>query len=176
MHKASHQPVLDDLKKIRESRRNAAVAEYRQAVEVISSGDVEPAELGAGLDDVMLRLSITDTDLATDVEVLREHQECRARLSAFEPQRSEVQKRRDEAKAKVKRLEKEYESWTMRHAHAQAMVQEIGAPMAVAKRDTLRVAKLENDSPRLFDSQDPTLPGTTGSVWGVGDPEQRADG
>ena len=176
MHKLSHQPVLDDLKKIRESRRNAAVAEYRQAVEVISSGDVEPAELGAGLDDVMLRLSITDTDLATDVEVLREHQECRARLAEFEPKRAEVQKRRDKAQSEVKRLEKEYESWTMRHAHAMAKVQEIGAPMAVAKRDTRRVAKLENDNPRLFDSQDPTLPGTTGSVWSVGDPEKRADG
>ena len=176
MHKASHQPVLDDLKKIRESRRNAAVAEYRQAVEVIASGDVEPAELGAGLDDVMLRLSITDTDLATDVEVLREHQECSARLAEFEPKRAEVQKRRDKAKSEVKRLEKEYESWNMRHAHAMAKVQEIGTPMAVAQRDTRRIAKLENDSPRLFDSKDPTLPGPTGSVWAVGDPEKRAEG
>ena len=152
MHKASHQPVLDDLKKIRESRRNAAVAEYRQAVEVISSGDVEPAELGAGLDDVMLRLSITDTDLATDVEVLREHQEGSARLAEFEPKRAEVQKRRDKAKSEVKRLEKEYESWNMRHAHAMAKVQEIGTPRAGAHLDTRRNANLEKERARTCDS------------------------
>ena len=124
----------------------------------------------------MVRLNISDDDLASDVEAMREVIGCRERLAEFEPKRAEVQKRRDEAKAEVEKLEKEYESWTMRHAHAQAKVQEIGAPMAVAKRDTLRVAKLEHDSPRLFDSQDPTLPGTTGSVWSVGDPEKRADG
>ena len=150
MHKASHQPVLDDIAEIRRSRHDAAVLEYRQIVETISAGDAKPVEFGNALDDIMVRLNISDDDLASDVEAMREVIGCRERLAEFEPKRAEVQKRRDEAKAEVEKLEQEHKSWDMRRARAMATVQEIGAPFQVAQRDTRRIDKLELGNPRLF--------------------------
>ena len=150
MHKLAHQPLLDDLKKIRDSRRNAAVLEYRQAVEVIASGDVAPAELGAGLDDVMIRLSISDDTLASDVEVLREHQERSARIAEFESKRSEIERTRNAAQQAVETLEKEHRSFDERYGIAQAVLMEIGAPFTRAMRDRQRLDKLELGNPRLF--------------------------
>ena len=154
MHKLAHKPLLDDLKKIRDSRRNAAVLEYRQAVEVIASGDVEPAELGAGLDDVMVRLAISDDTLASDVEVMREYQERTERIAAFESTRAEAQQRRDKAQAEVEKLEAEHKSFHLRYAKATSVVMEIAAPFTRAMRDRQRLDKLELDNERLFEVLD----------------------
>ena len=144
-------PVLDDLKRIRASRRNAALREYRRIVGLIAEGEGDPADFGREIDDIMMLLELSDDTLATDCGLMRQHRECSARLAEFAPKRADVQKRRDKAKAEVAKLEKEYKSFDLRYATAQAEVQDVGAPLQSAWHDARRVEKLERDNPRLFE-------------------------
>jgi len=159
--------ILDDLSKIRQSRRSAAVAEYRQAVEGIASGHVTPAELGSSLDDVMVRLSISDSDLATDVGVLRDIREYQQRIDDFDANRSEHDERSTKAEAALSKLNEEYRTFRQRHDDAEQDVRAAGAPFGRANKARKKIDKLERTNPRMFDSRDTIL--TTGSAWSVGD-------
>ncbi len=145
-------PVLDDLKKIRESRKLSALMEYQQTVETIAAGDADPAEFGVGLDDIMLRLSLSDTVLAADVGVLRDLRAYRQRVADFDAKRSEHDERLTKAQAKLAKLNKEYRTFRQRHDEAQQAVRDAGTPIVRARKARTKIDKIERNNPRLFDS------------------------
>ena len=161
-------PVLDDMRKIRHARRDAAMMEYRQTCEAIAAGDAEPPEFH-GLDAIMERLKINDTDLTRDVAVLRDLRGYRERIEDFDSNRSEHDREFKKAQAKVAKLTEEYRTFQNRHDQAEQAMRVAGRPFGRADKARERIGKIERNNPRLFGSQDTVLPGYTGAAWGVGD-------
>ncbi len=157
--------VLADMKQIRGSRRSAAMMDYRRTVVVIAAGGADPTEFG-GLDAIMERLKINDTELATDVDVLRDLEGYRQRVNDFDANRSEHDKLLKKAEAKLAKLREEHRTFRHRQDEAEQAAREAGRPFVRARKARDRIDKLERNNPRLFGSQDTILPGFTGAEWG----------
>ena len=143
--------ALTDFGRIRDSRRNAALAEYRQTVEAIAAGDAEPADFAASLDNIMLMLSLSDDDLAQDVAIIQEHRQRQAKAESNQDERSELEAQLPDLDAKVVAAHETVRTAEHSLGEAQLERHRLGIQVKKARDNDEAITQIEKAHPRLFD-------------------------
>ena len=146
------QPTLtiDEFKHTRETRRDVLLAEYRELVHSLVKGISTKSKQAKRLDDIMVRLSISDNDLATDIDAVKLRARLSQEIADFETRKPQLDKQCAKwTKAIAKALE-DLAVVDRRLAEAHHKRRLAGEPHNKNRADVKRKEELESRNPRVF--------------------------
>ncbi len=147
------QPTLTigEFKSTRETRRDVLLVEYRELVHTLVNGGITPKSKQAGrLDDIMVRLSISDDELATDIEAIKLQAHLAKSIAEFETKRPQLDKLHAKLTKAIAKAREELEAVDRRLAEAQHERHLAGQPYNKNRANVTRKQDLESSNVRIF--------------------------
>ena len=146
------QPTLtiDEFKHTRETRRDVLLAEYRELVQALVQGTSMKSEPAERLDDIMIRLKISDDDLANDIEDTKQHARLSQSIAEFQAKQPQIDKQYAKCTKAIHKAREELEAVERRLNEAQHERHLAGQPHNRNRADVKRKQELESRNPRVF--------------------------
>ena len=146
------QPALtiDQFKGTRETRRDVLFVEYRELVHALVKGIDPKSEQATRLDDIMVRLSISDDTLASDMEDIKLHARISQSITEFEARKPELDKQYARLTKVITKARSEIEAADLRFTKAQHDRTLVGQPHNKNRANVTRKHDLESRNPRIF--------------------------
>ena len=142
--------TLTEFKSARDSRRVVLFAEYRELVQALVQGISAKSKQAGRLDDIMVRLSISDDDLETDIEATMKHRQLSQSIAEFQVKQPQLDKQYAKWTKAIAKAREELEAVDRRLAEAQHERHLAGQPHNKNRADVLRKQELESRNPRVF--------------------------
>ena len=142
--------TIDEFKHTRETRRDVLFAEYRELVRVLDKGITAKSKQAGRLDDIMVRLRISDDDLATDIEAIKLHTHLAQSIAEFETKKPQLGKQYEKCTKAIARIRSELDAVDRRFTEAQQDRHLVGQPYNKNRSEVKRKQELESRNPRIF--------------------------
>ncbi len=142
--------TLTEFKSTRETRRAVLLAEYRELVRALVQGVSVQSEQAGRLDDIMVRLSISDDELATDIEDTKQHRRLSQSIAEFQAKQPQIDKQYAKWTKAIHKAREEMGAAECRLAEAQHERHLTGQPHNRNRADVKRKQELESRNPRVF--------------------------
>ena len=107
-------------------------------------------EQAARLDDLMVRLKISDEGLATDIEDTKQHSRLSQSISDFREEQPQIDKQYAKWEKAIHKARKDLEAAEHRLTEAQHERHLAGQPHNRNRADVKRKQELESRNPRVF--------------------------
>ena len=147
--------TLTGFKSTRDSRLAALLVEYRELVRVLAQDDSMQSDQGGTLDDIMIRLKISDEDLATDIEDTKQHARLSRLITEFKAKQPKLDKQLAKLTEDIAKARFEIQSADRRLAEAQQDRHLAGQLHNTNRGNVRRKQELESRNSRLFGTAKP---------------------
>ncbi len=144
--------TLTEFKSTRETRRVVLLAEYRELVRALVKGIPAKSKQAGRLDDIMVRLKISDDDLANDIEDTKQHSRLSQSIAEFQAKQPQIDKQHAKWAKAISKARADLEAAGHRLAEAQHERYLAGQPHNRNRGDLKRKLELESRNPRVFGS------------------------
>ena len=142
--------ALSEFKSTRDSRRVLLLAEYREFVQALAQDTSQQAERTERLDDVMLRLKISDDELAQDIEDTKQHGRLAQSIAEFQTKQAQIDKQYKKLTKVIAKERADLDSVEHRLAEAQQERYLVGQAYNRNRGDLKRKLELESRNTRVF--------------------------
>ncbi len=142
--------TLTEFKNTRETRRAVLLVEYRELVQALVQGISVKSKQAGRLDDIMVRLRISDDDLATDIEDTKQHSRLSQSIAEFQAKQPQLDKQYAKWTKAIHKAREEMEAVDRRLNEAQQERKLAGQPHNKNRAAVLRKRELESRNPRVF--------------------------
>jgi len=142
--------TLTEFKSTRDSRRAVLLAEYRELVRALVQGTSMHSEQAERLDDIMVRLKISDDLLATDIEDTKQNSRLSQSIAEFQVKQPQIDKQYAKWTKAVHKAREELEAVERRLNEAQHERYLAGQPHNRNRGNLKRKQELESRNPRVF--------------------------
>ncbi len=142
--------TIAEFKGTRETRRDVLLVEYRELVQALVKGISAKSKQASRLDDIMVRLNISDDALATDVDAVKQHARLSQSIAEFQAKKPQLDKKCEKWTKAIDKVRKEMEAIERRLVEAQRERHLAGQPHNHYRADVTRKQALESHNTRMF--------------------------